>query len=267
LSPKHKSIMGSLLTKYTQMPVLDIEDGVNILPDHVYLSPPHKNVVIINRALQLIDPIPTGGVNLPIDVFFRSLAEDLREKAICVILSGTATDGTLGLKAIKGEGGMAMVQDPTTARYDGMPRSAVGTGMVDFILPVEEIPPQLAKYVRAPYLGVHKTAKAADEPLQNHLQKVFALIRSATGHDLSHYKQTTIHRRIERRMAVHQIKKIATYVTYLQKTPTEIDILFKDMLIGVTNFFRDPDAFKVLEEKAIPSLVTEDPHKGFSGCG
>ncbi len=255
LSPKHKSIMGELLSKCTQMEVLDLEDGMKIEPNRIYLNPPDKNVVIINGTLQLMDPVRTGGINLPIDCFFRSMSEDLGEKAICVILSGTATDGTLGLRAVKGEGGMAMVQDPGSAKYDGMPRSAIATGLVDFILPVEKIPGELIKYISAPYLAVPERVTPADDPFENHIQKIFVLIRSATGHDLSHYKQNTLRRRIERRMAVHQIHRISDYVKYLQKTPAEVDILFKDMLIGVTSFFRDPEAFQIIEEQIMPALL------------
>ena len=255
LSPRHKSIMGSLLSKCTQMEVIEIKDGIKLESNRVYLNPPDKNVIIINNTLQLMTPVKTGSINLPIDCFFRSMAEDLGEKAICIILSGTATDGTLGLKAVKGGGGIAMVQDPDSAKYDGMPRSAIATGIVDFIEPVEKIPGELIKYVKAPYIGVPRKARITDDQFVNYLQKVFALIRSATGHDLSHYKQTTIRRRIERRMAVHQIDRISNYVKYLQATPAEVDILFKDMLIGVTNFFRDPDAFKVLEEKVLPAVL------------
>ncbi|MGA7143786.1 MAG: chemotaxis protein CheB [Desulfobacterales bacterium] len=260
LSPKHKSIMGSLLAKDTQMRVLEIKDGTKVKPNHVYLNPPDKNVMIINGALQLMEPVKTGGINLPIDSFFKSLAEEMGEKAIGVVLSGTATDGTLGLKAVKGEGGLVMVQDPASAKYDGMPRSAIATGMVDFILPVEKIPAELVKYAKAPYIFPPKKVILKDDQFTNYTQKIFALIRSATGHDLSHYKQTTIRRRIERRMAIHQVNKIADYVKYLQQTRPEVEILFKDMLIGVTNFFRDPEAFKILKEQVLPGLLkNKDP--------
>ena len=255
LSPKHKSIMVSLLAKDTKMEVLEIKDGIKVQPNHVYLNPPNKNVVIINGTLQLMDPVKTGSINLPIDCFFRSMAEEMGEKAICVILSGTATDGTLGLKAVKGGGGLSMVQDPDSAKYDGMPRSAIATGIVDFILPVEKIPAELVRYVKAPYIGPPKKIIATDDQFGNYIQKIFVMIRSATGHDLSHYKQTTIRRRIERRMAIHQVNRIADYVKYLQQTPPEIDILFKDMLIGVTNFFRDPAAFEVLKKQVLPALI------------
>ena len=261
LSPKHKSIMASLLAKDTQMKVLEMKDGMKVQPDHVYLNPPNKNVTLINGALQLMDPVKTGGINLPIDSFFRSMSEETGEKAICIILSGTGTDGTLGLKAVKGEGGLVMVQDPNSAKYDGMPRSAIATGMVDFILPVEKIPAELVKYAKAPYFVPPKKVIVTDDQFVNYIQKIFSLIRSATGHDLSHYKQTTIRRRIERRMAIHQVNKMADYVNYLQQTPPEVDILFKDMLIGVTNFFRDPEAFKVLKEQVLPTLLkNKDPN-------
>ncbi len=260
LSPKHKSIMASLLAKDTKMKVLEIKDGMKVKPDHVYLNPPNKNVIVINGALQLMDPVKTGGINLPIDSFFRSMAEEMGEKAICVILSGTASDGTLGLKAVKELGGLVMVQDPNSAKYDGMPRSAIATGMVDFILPVEKIPEELVRYVKAPYMGESKKVFITEDQFANNIQKIFSLIRSATGHDLSHYKQTTIRRRIERRMAINQVNKISDFVKYLQQTPLEVDILFKDMLIGVTNFFRDPEASKILKEQVLPGLLkNKDP--------
>lgn len=255
LSPRHKSIMGPLLSKCTEMKVMELEDGMEVEPNRVYLNPPNKNVVIMNRTLQLLDPIKTDGVNLPIDCFFRSMADELMEKAICIILSGTATDGTLGLKAVKGEGGIAMVQDPDSAKYDGMPRSAIATGLVDFILPVEKMPQELVKYVQTPYIEGARRVKVTDDEFGKYIQKVFSLIRTATGNDLSHYKQGTTRRRIERRMAVHQINRIIDYVKYLQRKPAEVDTLFKDMLIGVTNLFRDQDAFKVLKEKAFPELL------------
>jgi two-component system, chemotaxis family, CheB/CheR fusion protein len=255
LSPTHKSIMRDLLSKNTKMAVSEIADGMKVEPDHVYLNPPDKDVIIMNGALHLMDTVKTGGISLPIDGFFRSMAQELGEKSICMILSGTASDGTLGLKAVKEKGGLVMVQDPSSAKYDGMPRSAISTGMVDIILPVEMMANELATYVRAIYTGPYKKVRDTDEMIANNIQKVFSLIRSATGHDLSHYKQTTIHRRIERRMVIHQHSHIADYVNYLRNTPSEVGILFKDMLIGVTNFFRDPDAFNVLKEKVLPGLL------------
>jgi len=255
LSPRHKSIMSDILMKYTQMKILQIEDNQEIKTNHVYLNPPDKNVTILNRSLHLTEPTQTHGVNLPIDCFFRSLSEDQGEKAICIILSGTATDGTLGLKAVKGEGGMAIVQDPESAKYAGMPSSAIATGLVDFILPVEKIPAELVRYVQHPYIERPERIETARQQFRSYVQKILALIRTSTGHDFSKYKQTTIRRRIERRMAVHQIDSIEQYATYLKITPSEIEILFKDLLIGVTNFFRDAEAFEVLKAKVIPELI------------
>ena len=255
LSPQHKSIMASLVDKHTRMTVEQIEDGTKIEPNHVYLNPPGKNVAIFNRSLHLLEPIKTSTINMPVDFFFRSLSEDQGEKAICIILSGTASDGTLGIKAIKGEGGMAMVQQPETAKYDGMPKNAIETGLVDFILPIEKMPETLIQYAEHPFLEALDKIKLAAPPIKNQIQKIFALIRSRTGHDFSHYKPNTIARRIERRMAVHQVKGLSDYILYLQKNPAEIDMLFKNLVIGVTSFFRDPEAYDVLVKKVLPELL------------
>jgi two-component system CheB/CheR fusion protein len=258
LSPNFKSIMASLLAKHTRMTVSEIEDGTDLAPNCVYLNPPNKNVAVFNRTLHLMEPLKIGAINMPIDFFFRSLSEDLKEKAIGIIVSGTASDGTLGIKAIKGEGGMVMVQDPGTAKYDGMPRSAIGTGLVDFILPVERMPKTLFNYVKHPFLKSPGKINVAETTVKHQLQKVFALIRNATGHDFSQYKQTTIRRRIERRLAVHQIDKLPDYIVYMQKNPLEIDALFKDLVIGVTSFFRDPEAYQVLEKRCFPTYCTAE---------
>jgi two-component system CheB/CheR fusion protein len=255
LSPKHKSIMASLLAKYTAMKVIEIEDGTKVEPGCLYINPPNMNVIISGGILYLKESIKTHGINLPIDIFFRSLSEDLKEQAICIILSGTATDGTLGIKAVKGSGGIAIVQSPESAKYDGMPRCAISTGLVDFILPVEQIPQQLIRYIRHPYLEVAEKPAAVETHFRSYMEEVFALIRSATGHDFSHYKQNTIGRRIERRMAVHQVDRISDYVTFLHRNRGEIETLYKDLLIGVTNFFRDANAFGVLKDRAIPGLL------------
>ncbi len=260
LSPTHKSIMAALLRKYTQMAVLEIEDGVKIEPGCVYLNPPDKNVAIINRHIYLSEPPQRHGINLPIDSFFRSLSEDLGEKAICIILSGTATDGTLGLKVVKGGGGMVMVQDPDSAKYAGMPNSAIATGLVDFILPLAKIPGELLKYVRHPYIDRPERIATAEQQFKNYVQKMLGLIRTRTGNDFSKYKQTTIRRRIERRIAVHQLDRLETYMAYLEKTPAEVDLLFKDLLIGVTNFFRDNQAFEFLNDKVVPQLINNLEH-------
>jgi two-component system, chemotaxis family, CheB/CheR fusion protein len=255
LSPHYKSIMSSLLKKNTNMKIRVIEDGMKVELNCVYLNPPNKNVDIINRSFQLMDINKPHAVNLPIDYFFRSLSADLGEKAICVILSGTGTDGTLGLKAIKGAGGMTMVQEEQQAKYNGMPRSAIDTGMVDYILPVEKIPDQLQKYVQHPYIDTPEKVGVTEKQFQSYIQKIFVMIRQTTGHDFSNYKQNTIRRRIERRLAVHQIGNVADYIRYIQQTPSEVETLFKDLLITVTNFFRDPESFDILQQKVIPDLL------------
>ncbi|MFO8084727.1 MAG: chemotaxis protein CheB [Desulfobacterales bacterium] len=255
LSSQHKSIMAELLSKHTPMTVKEIEEGVHLSPGCVYLTPPDKNVAIFNRSLHLMEPIKGRGINMPIDFFFRSLSEDQKEKAIGIIISGTASDGTLGIKAIKGEGGMAMVQDPATAKYDGMPRSAIATGCVDFIVPVEKMPQTLMDYIRHPFLNAPQKINLSETDAQKQLNKLYGLIRSATGHDFSKYKPNTIQRRIERRLAVHQLQKLSDYIDYMQKTPGEAKALFKDLLIGVTSFFRDPEAFEILAHQGITKLV------------
>jgi two-component system CheB/CheR fusion protein len=256
LSPKHKSIMASLMEKHTRMTVSQIEDGTKLEPNHVYLNPPGKNVSIFKRRLHLLDIVKSSAINMPVDFFFRSLSEDQSDNAIGIILSGTASDGTMGIKAIKGEGGMVMVQQPDTAKYDGMPKSAIETGFVDYILPVEKMAETLIRYVQHPFLESLDKIKLADPPIKNQIQKIFAIIRSATGHDFSHYKPGTIGRRIERRLAVHQIKTLADYILYLQKNPAEIDALFKNLIIGVTSFFRDPQAYNLLGQKELPRLLS-----------
>jgi len=259
LSPRHKSIMAALLAKYTQMAVREIKDPTSLEPNCVYLNPPDKNVAVFNRVLHLMEPVKTGTINLPIDFFFRSLSEDQKEKSIAIILSGTASDGTLGIKAVKGEGGMAMVQDPDTAKYAGMPRSAIETGLVDFVLPVEKMPEYLLRYAKHPVIKKPGKVVFGETSSQHQLQKIFALIRSATGHDFSHYKSSTIERRIERRLAVHQIGSLPDYILFLQKNPVEIETLFKNLVIGVTSFFRDPKAYDVIETQALAKLI-EDKH-------
>jgi len=260
LSPNHRSIMASLVDRHTQMTVMQIEDGTMLEPNHIYLNPPGKNVAIFNQRLHLLDMVETVTINMPIDFFFRSLSEDRAEKAVGIILSGTASDGTLGIRAIKGEGGMVMVQKPETAKYDGMPKSAIETGIVDFILPVEKMPEALVNYSKHPFLESANKFKVTDRAVKNQMQKIFAMIRSATGHDFLHYKQNTIARRIERRLAVHHITALSDYILYLQTNPAEIDRLFKDMIIGVTRFFRDPEAFDLLAQQVLPELLSKkDP--------
>ncbi len=255
LNPKGKSMLGAILQKHTEMRVLDVEDEMRVEPNRVYLNPAGKDVGIFNGVFQLTDPVKTRGISLPIDHFLRSLAQDQGERALCVILSGTGSDGTLGLKAIKESGGMTIVQDPENAKYDGMPRSAIETGFADHILPVEKIPQELLSYVRQPYLDYPGKFQTEEKQFAGYVQKVLMLIRSVTGRDFTGYKKSSIHRRIRRRMAVHKIEHVADYHRYLQENHAEIYKLFKELLILVTNFFRDPPAFEVLAARVIPQIL------------
>ncbi len=253
LAPDHKSILTDLIRRYTRMQVFEVEDGMAVQINCAYIIPPNRDMAFLNGTLQLLEPAAPRGLRLPIDFFFRSLAQDQRERAIGVVLSGTGSDGTLGVRAIKGEGGMVMVQNPASTEYDGMPRSAIATGLVDYELPPAEMPAQLIAYTAHAF---GKPPRPATPPpkTESAFKKIFVLLRAQTGHDFSQYKFSTIQRRIERRVAVHQIEAMDGYVKFIQQTPEEVEALFRDMLIGVTNFFRDPEAFNALEEQVIPEL-------------
>ncbi len=259
LAPDHKSILTDLIRRYTRMQVFEVEDGMAVQPNCAYIIPPNRDMAFLNGTLQLLEPAAPRGQRLPIDFFFRSLAQDQHERAIGIVLSGTGSDGTLGVRAIKGEGGMVMAQNPASTEYDGMPRSAIATGLVDYELPPAEMPAQLIAYAAHAFGKPPRPATVPAPKAENALKKIFILLRAQTGHDFSQYKPSTIHRRIERRMAVHQIETMDGYVKYLQQTPAEVDALFRDLLIGVTNFFRDPEAFKALEEQVIPKLFAGKP--------
>ncbi|MBK8482402.1 MAG: PAS domain-containing protein [Proteobacteria bacterium] len=253
LAPDHKSILTEIIRRYTRMQVFEVEDGMAVRPNCAYIIPPGRDMAFLNGTLQLLAPTAPRGQRMPIDFFFRSLARDQRERAIGVVLSGTGSDGTLGVRAIKGEGGMVMAQAPASTDHDGMPRSAIATGLVDYELPPGAMPAQLIAYTTHAFGKLPRTElrPAGSESAQ---KKVLGLLRARTGHDFSQYKPSTVHRRIERRMAVHQIETMQAYVQFVQQTPQELDALFRDLLIGVTSFFRDPEAFKALEEQVIPRL-------------
>jgi two-component system, chemotaxis family, CheB/CheR fusion protein len=257
--PGHISLLPDLLKNFTDMPVLTAQDGMFLTRDHVFVCPPGKNLALLNHRLHLMDSQKHDSQHLPIDYFLRSLGEDVQEMGIGIILSGTGTDGTLGLKAIKGVSGMTMVQEPKTAKFDGMPSSAIAMGDVDFVLPAEKMGEQLIQYSKGPYFqNIHTDqpeALVASEPIQ----KIFILLRNRTGHDLSAYKPTMIKRRIARRMNIHQIKNPDNYVQFLQENPIELDKLFKELLINVTNFFRDADAFEMFSKLALPKLFEGKP--------
>ncbi|NJD53664.1 MAG: PAS domain-containing protein [Candidatus Methanoperedens sp.] len=254
--PTAKSVMAEILKRYTKMEVFQVEDGMKIEPNRVYIIPPNKDMAILQRTLHLYDPVVSRGIRHPIDFFFQSLADDQKENAICIILSGAGTEGTLGLKAIKGEGGMVMVQSMESAEYDGMPRSAIATGLVDYILSPEKIPEQLVSYVNQFYdTKLLKPERIVTEQIANYLQKIIILVKNQTEIDFSAYKKNTIIRRIERRMSLHQIGNMSDYVHYLQENQAEVQTLCKEFFIGVTSFFRDPAAFGALKEKVIPEIL------------
>lgn len=260
LAPDHKSILTDLIKRYTRMQVFEVENGMKILPNCVYIIPPNYDMALLNGTLQLMEPTVARGLRSPIDFFFRSLAQDQRERAICVVLSGTGTDGTLGVRAVKGEGGMVLAQKPETTEYDGMPRNAIATGFVDYVLQPAEMPAKLITYSKRLYDGAPSLSmEVSTNRTQDTLRKIWILLRSRTGHDFSSYKVNTIIRRIERRMALHQVDRLSEYLTYMQQTPDEIDSLFRDLLIGVTNFFRNPEAFAVLQTHVIPKLFAGKP--------
>ncbi len=253
--PGHVSLLPNLLSKATQMPVVEARDALKVEPNHVYVGPPGGLLAIAGGMLHRLAADSGRTPHLPIDYFFRSLATDQREHAICVVLSGTGTDGTLGMRAIKAESGMAMVQEPPSAKYAGMPASASATGLADYVLAAAAMAGQLIAYAKGPYLKPRARAVEAPPFPKEPLQRTLGLLRAKTGHDFSCYKTTTIQRRIERRMNVHQIKEPEGYIRYLQENPHEIDMLFAELLISVTSFFRDPQAFEALAEKALPELV------------
>ncbi len=259
LAPDHKSILAELIGRFTKMRVIEVENGMRVEPNCTYIIPPNHDMALLNGMLQLLKPSAPRGQRLPIDFFFRSLARDRRARAIAIVLSGTGSDGTLGVRAIKGEGGMVMAQSSESTEFDGMPRSAVATGLVDFVLPPTEMPAKLLAFASHAFRAGKVAGSDPGLRVDDALKKIFVLLRAQTGHDFSEYKPSTITRRIERRMAVNQIEKIDEYVLYLRKNPTEGNALFRDLLIGVTNFFRDPDAFKALEEEAIVRLLSSKP--------
>jgi len=259
LDPTHNSLLPELIQKKTPMKVHQITDGMQMQPNMIYVIPPNKDMAIFNGTLHLMDLPHPRGFNLPIDSFFRSLAQDRGPGAIGIILSGTGSDGSIGIKEIKGELGMVMVQDETSAKYPGMPKSAVATGLVDYVLPPDKMPEALIKYTRHAIAKPRRNITDNDEKMQTALQKIYILLRTHTGHDFSLYKENTIIRRVERRMHVHQIDNIQDYLTYLTKSEREIHVLFKDLLIGVTSFFRDPEAFDILKDKFLPELLAGKP--------
>jgi len=258
LDPDHPSMMTEILQRITEMPVHEAQDQMAVMPNHVYVIPPNRDMSIFHGILHLSVPENPRGLRMPIDFFLRSLAEEQGERAIGVILSGNGSDGTLGLRAIHGAGGITFVQEPSSARYDGMPVSAIRSGLAAYILPVEKMPEQLMSYKKILRKGKIKSALPAPV-IMGEFSKILMLIRSRTGHDFSLYKQNTIRRRIERRMNIHCIQDVSNYVRFIKENPDEITILFKELLINVTHFFRDSKAFAVLKKDILPKLFADKP--------
>ena len=254
LDPTHKGIMSELLQRVTHMKVRQVKDRTRVRPDCVYVIPPNKDMSILHGVLHLLAPAAPRGLRLPIDFFLCSLAQDQQERSIGVILSGMGSDGTQGLRAIKEKAGVVLVQEPATAKFDGMPRSAIDAGLADIVAPADELPGKIITYLqRTPLIA--RPEIILEDKTQSAMDKAVILLRAHTGHDFSLYKRNTLYRRIERRMGIHQIAKTADYIRYLQENSQELDLLFKELLIGVTSFFRDPAAWEQLREKVIPELI------------
>ena len=253
LDPKHASILTELLARATTLPVMQAADGMHVEANHVYVIPPSR-ILKISKGLLRLEP-REAGLSMPIDSFFRSLAEDLGNRAIGVILSGTASDGTLGLMAIKAEGGITFAQDVQSAKYDGMPRSAIAAGCVDFILPPEQIAREIMALCHHPYVSsAAATAAPEEEPS---FKEVFSMLRSATGVDFSYYKPGTIRRRTLRRMALQKIGRMDDYVAYLKENRDELRLLFEDILINVTGFFRESATYEFIKARVLPVLFKD----------
>ena len=257
LDPKHASMLPELLGRTTQMPVIEIKDSMLVERNKVYVMPPNHSLAILHGKLHLMPRPDALGKHLPIDDFMRTLADDMQNNAIGVILSGTASDGTFGLRAIKAEGGITFAQSEESCEYDGMPHSAIAAGHVDFVLTPEEIAHELARIAKHPYLLSEMRVPKEGEGAQggDSLNKIFVLLRSRTGNDFTYYKHATIRRRIKRRMVLNQIERMEDYVKYLQSQPKELDALFQDLLINVTSFFRDPETFEALKTEVFPQLM------------
>ena len=254
LDPQHESLMVELLTRHTSMPVVEAAEGMAVEANRVYIIPPNKNMTIAGGVLRLTGPVERGSWQTSIDLFLRSLADDQLEKAICIILSGTGSHGTLGLKAVKAAGGMAMVQDPKTAASPGMPESAIATGLADYVLPVEQMPEALVKYVQHFHVNGGRVVAAVDET-PDHLNQLLALLRARTKFDFRCYRKKMLARRLERRMGLSHFENVADYLAHLREHPEEVKQLARDLLISVTRFFRDPDAFSTLETEVIAPLI------------
>ena len=256
LDPSHASILTEILQRATAMPVVEVANQMAVEPDRVYVIPPNHDMTLLHGVLQLSAPEQERGHRMAIDIFLRSLAEDHGKRAIGIILSGTGTDGTEGLRAILGKGGISLVQDPATAKYDGMPSSAISAGVATHVIAPDQMPDLLLSSCPPP--SSRKNTQPAPATISG-MNQIMMLLRSGTGHDFSGYKKSTIGRRIERRMAQHNIEDIEVYARHLKGKPDEVQSLFRELLINVTSFFRDPEAFVLLKQEILPQILADKP--------
>ena len=261
LAPEHKSLLPELIRRYTQLPVFEVTDGMPVQKNCVYIIPPNADMALLHGDLHLLPPAARGQ-RLPIDHLFSSLAADMGPRAVAIVLSGTGSDGAQGMRAVKEAGGLLLAQSPQDAEFDGMPCSAINTGVVDYQLPAAQMAASILAYSRNTQSLITPVTQPLSAAAESALRKIYILLRSQTGHDFSQYKLSTVQRRIERRMAVQQVLELDAYVAFLQQHPEEVQALFQDLLIGVTSFFRDTDAFLALESLVIPKLFTEKPRGG-----
>ena len=251
LDPTHKGILPELIQRKTKMPVLQASERLKVKPNHVYVIPPNKSLSILNGTLHIFAPLETRGLRLPIDIFLRSLAVDRKEKSVGIILSGMGSDGCLGVRAIKEQNGLVMVQEPSSAKFDSMPVNAIRAVTADIIAPVEELPAKLIKFIQ---FFPSKTT-VVEEKSKSSIEKIVILLRNQSGHDFSMYKKSTLMRRIERRKGIHGIDDINKYVQFLQQNPKEVELLFNELLIGVTSFFRDDAVWKKFKKEIFPDYL------------
>ena len=258
LAPGHHSMLAQLLSRETAMPVNEVEDGTVLAPNQVYVIPPNAAMTISGLALALK---PREAAGTAIDAFLRSLAASRKSAAFAVILSGTGSDGALGVQAIAEEGGVVFAQDPASAKFDGMPRSAIATGCVDFVLPPEGIAAEVARIAREPRVIQREIPEASGQcsDSQKDFEAVLDLVRAATGIDFSMYRQTTVRRRLLRRLALLSLRSLRDYLEHVKENPDELHALTQDVLIRVTHFFRDPEAFEVLSRRVFPALIRKTP--------
>ncbi len=255
LSPDYKSMMGELLKKNTNLPIVQIHDQMEVKPGHVYLIPPASNLTLEDNLLRLQDKPQNQQLNLPIDLFFESLSREREERAIGIILSGTGSDGTRGARAIKENNGMIMVQEPSEAKFDGMPKSAINTGLVDYILSVNEMGPELRNFISTPPIFHFKDGDVQYD--EKELNKILNYIDEKAGLDFREYKYATLARRVARRVNICKCDSLGDYYNFLQNNEEEVEILYREFLIGVTKFFRDEKVWEILREKVFPKLIAD----------